>query len=529
VLASVVGGASKLAIRKSWIMEHEREAAAEAVFSDRVEAIDEGNEETGNSGSSSRNNNNNRSNSSSNSNRSIHVPVQTDTFTAVVTAKVLETPEDGFTDESNPRGSCEPLPADEPITDDDDDVVDMTVGNANNNRNADFRRTGRMYTALPDTRHGPQSTTTVTTLAAGDDDPLVPDSHEKSRCCCCCTVARLLRLAGMFGMTFVNPAFCVIAMNYASPSILAPFSGLTLVWVIVLSEILIGESPTLLQKVASSLIILGEIMVAIFGDHTNDQGVTLASLEASYKEFSFILYFVGVALWMFLMIYWIRSPTPSTLQRFAWGSSGGSVTGIAQCFIKDSLVILKKSDSLFHWPWYLPLFVFLAIAFSFGGLLFLTATMKRYDATYSAAMFVGSFVVSASIMSAAHYHTFENLDTVIEYIMYPAGLITLMIGVYILVLRGTQSRSIDEVDHETADDNFEPVVVLLDHPYEAYADATTGGAFEKEFAKGYGGTLNETQRTESTVESNIWNVEDTEIVSSDNEGCILPLWHEAVF
>ena len=49
-------------------------------------------------------------------------------------------------------------------------------------------------------------------------------------------ISRSLRYSGMFGMTVLNPLFCVLAMNYASPSILAPFSGLTKVWIILLSE-----------------------------------------------------------------------------------------------------------------------------------------------------------------------------------------------------------------------------------------------------------------------------------------------------
>ena len=94
-----------------------------------------------------------------------------------------------------------------------------------------------------------------------------------------------------------------------------------------------------------------------------------------------------------------------------------------------------------EWPWFQYLFIFLAIGLSFGGLLLLTATMKRYDATYSAAMFVGSFVVSTSIMSAAHYHTFQHLTDWIDLVMYPLGILILIVGVAILVDRGTQHES----------------------------------------------------------------------------------------
>ena len=78
--------------------------------------------------------------------------------------------------------------------------------------------------------------------------------------------------------------------------------------------------------------------------------------------------------------------------------------------------------------------VILAIGTAFAGLLFLTACMKRYDATYSSAMFVGSFVVSASIMSAIHYDTFQHLQSLWNFVLYPAGLVILMAGVYILVV-----------------------------------------------------------------------------------------------
>jgi|EP00979_Chaetoceros_neogracilis_P010943 hypothetical protein len=87
--------------------------------------------------------------------------------------------------------------------------------------------------------------------------------------------ALTLRFSGMIGMTFLNPLFCVLAMNYASPSILAPFSGLTLVWIVIFSDAMIDEKPSRKQIIAACMIVLGEVIVAIFGDHTNDEGVTV--------------------------------------------------------------------------------------------------------------------------------------------------------------------------------------------------------------------------------------------------------------
>jgi hypothetical protein len=91
----------------------------------------------------------------------------------------------------------------------------------------------------------------------------------------------VLRYSGMFGMSVLNPICCVLAMNYASPSILAPFSGLTLVWVILFSKPVVGETPSKAQVIAASLIVTGEVVVATFGDHTNDDGVTIEEVVSS--------------------------------------------------------------------------------------------------------------------------------------------------------------------------------------------------------------------------------------------------------
>jgi hypothetical protein len=48
--------------------------------------------------------------------------------------------------------------------------------------------------------------------------------------------------------------------------------------------------------------------------------------------------------------------------------------------------------------------------------------------------FFSAYVVCASIMRAAHYHTFEHLETVINYVMYPCGLLIVMTAVWIVVL-----------------------------------------------------------------------------------------------
>jgi len=266
-----------------------------------------------------------------------------------------------------------------------------------------------------------------------DEDHLSDDQRKKSK-----SMPYCLRYSGMFGMSVLNPICCVLAMNYASPSILAPFSGLTLVWVILGSPLVNNERPSSRQILACCLIISGEVVVAIFGDHTNDKNVTIEDLQTSYEKPAFILYFLGLIAYIILMAYWINCSESFTLRRFAWGCSGGAITG-AQNFLKDSLTIIKATDPQQKMPLiFYPLSLLAAIT-AFAGLLLLTDCMKRYDATYSAAAFVGSFVVSTSVMAAVHYDTFAQLNGVLNSLLYPFGIILLMAGVYLLVRESSES------------------------------------------------------------------------------------------
>jgi len=200
------------------------------------------------------------------------------------------------------------------------------------------------------------------------------------------------------------------------------------------------------------------VIVGIFGDHTNDDGVTLEEIVASYKQVSFQLFFVGMILWMSYLAYLIMYPTTPTLRRFAWGVASGSITGF-QNFLKDSLSIIKASENEgLSLPWYFYILATSACLTAFSGLLILTACMKRYDATFSSSMFVGSFIISATIMASIHYHTFSHLVGVINWIMYPTGLGILMVGLYLLVQdtrKPQEFSSVDDSDDgDDTDDNF---------------------------------------------------------------------------
>ena len=92
--------------------------------------------------------------------------------------------------------------------------------------------------------------------------------------------------------------------------------------------------------------------------------------------------------------------------------------------------------------------------------------MKRYDATYTAGTYAGSLTLAASVVSAMHYHTFSNLGPE-SIILYPLGLVTLMVGVGLLM---------QENDNTNVRTDKEELVITPQTSYEGNgsADITAG-------------------------------------------------------
>ena len=164
----------------------------------------------------------------------------------------------------------------------------------------------------------------------------------------------------------------------------------------------------------------------------------------SYLEPAFVALMAATVVFECILAYWMNFAQSKFLKRFAWGVAGGFMTGY-QNFIKDSITIIKVSGEILPWklPWYFFLLVALAGLTAFGGLVILAACMKRYDATYSSGTFAGGMVLSASTMSAVHYNTFAHLRPGgLSHIMYPVGLVILMIGVGLLMQHSKDASSV---------------------------------------------------------------------------------------
>jgi len=272
--------------------------------------------------------------------------------------------------------------------------------------------------------------------------------------------AVMLRGMALLGMGLLNPACNVYALQFASPSILSPLGGgLTLSWIVLLSECTIGERPRQAQVFATGLIIIGEVCIAAAGDHTNVYRLTMEDIQRQYQDPLFQTYFCCMLVWILSLVSIIKCGNPRW-RRFAWGMIGGSVTG-NQNFIKDALAVLHGVEPGTAYPVGLFFLFMLAWLIPFSGLLLLMQCIKRYDATYSASMFTGSIVITASTMSAVHYKTFSHLS-IQTWIFYPLGLFILLSGIVILATEANLRQQVKTKE------------VATDHPVESKEESEYG-------------------------------------------------------
>ena len=305
-----------------------------------------------------------------------------------------------------------------------------------------FIQFGSAATTQPDSSNGDEVDVELTASSSNsteesDDLRITADNTKINQ-------PLFLRTIGILGISVLNPILNITALHYASPSILSPLGGLSLVFMVLLSEPMIGESASSssMQLGGAALIVAGECVLALFGDHTNDLVLTMSDIREQYTEYAFVTYFVGLSIWMMMVAWWVRWGNP-TWQRFAWGIAAGSMSG-SNPFLKDGMAVLagmmtnattattsSNNDALRSIGFYV--LILLAGIIPLSSLILSLECMKRYNATYSAACHLASMTVSATLMSMARYHTWDHLSNSYA-LLYPFGLVVLLVGCIVLAM-----------------------------------------------------------------------------------------------
>ena len=128
-----------------------------------------------------------------------------------------------------------------------------------------------------------------------------------------CPSATRLRYAAFLFISLVNPVLDIAALAFASPSILAPFSGVSLAWVVLLSPYMVHETPQSQQIMGALLIMVGEVVVALFGDHssggTNEESPAAGGQHNSGTVEELVSWFVVVVVTVCVIFIGVSHPS----------------------------------------------------------------------------------------------------------------------------------------------------------------------------------------------------------------------------
>jgi hypothetical protein len=281
ILATIVGGASKLAIRKSWLLaaEYEKNEQIKIQYYNAQEQEQEQNQYQQYTESSHPTTNNN------NQQQQQHIQNVTDNYLQQSDDNIQMKPSivehDDNTNNTNNDTTIDPkidtafeyygctnddiapnYPCCEVSTSQQQQVQEQQQNSTQISNNSIFQKY-QLSSSTINNNNNNNKQGSVSSL----------NSTGRFTCCYCWKIRwyRVLRFFAMIGVGIVNPVLCIVAMRYVSPSIGAPFAGLTMAWILLLSGPLLKEYPTFIQWIACTLIVFGEVLIALFGDHTNGQ------------------------------------------------------------------------------------------------------------------------------------------------------------------------------------------------------------------------------------------------------------------
>ena len=179
---------------------------------------------------------------------------------------------------------------------------------------------------------------------------------------------KLIRFGGLCTVVAADPAR-ILSFGYGDPQIVAPFSALSLVWLILLSNPIAGDKPNGLDVSAALVIASGVVLIALFGSgeggSDEDDGYfgiddkastrhqlfkVIETFDSNAEKGSFVAYMVGQALFLLGAGVIVSTQNPNWLgPKIAWGALGGvlQVSTDAPCNPPSCLVFSHFLSFLF--------------------------------------------------------------------------------------------------------------------------------------------------------------------------------------
>jgi len=252
------------------------------------------------------------------------------------------------------------------------------------------------------------------------------ESTDKAACSCAfLAIGLILNVLG-------GPVLEVAAYGQAPQTLLAPLSGLDVLWNILLVPHTLGERPSATQMNGCFMLVVGTALTVVGGPHTELQ-YTSAVVRDRLVTTSALIYIVVELFLIGLGAFYVR-------RRPAGDQRRGLVLGCVAGGIGGNLFCMKAAASLISAYWDkgllglldvwtagpMPIIVaFTAGLIGLSSACLLTMAMREFEATMMVATYEGAFVISGCASGVAVLGELDSLP--------PSRVLLYTIGVFVVI------------------------------------------------------------------------------------------------
>ena len=253
-----------------------------------------------------------------------------------------------------------------------------------------------------------------------------------------------------------------IALIFAAQSIIAPLGSLTLVSNTVLAPLLLRETVTPLDVLATIAIVLGSSLSVACADH-RDRLYSSDELFSLFLRPRFLVYALLVcaavcALYSAIQhVQRIQAEAPAVVyrtyrrhHRFCYAALAGIVGAqsvlLAKC-VGTLLVATVSGDSVlfFHWQSY-AIFLLLTLAVVVQ-IHYLNEGLRQFTSTYIIPVYQSFWILTSTVSGLVFFTEYRGVfDEAGTGVGFPVGVLITVAGVYVLSQRGGE----DDTDDDTA-------------------------------------------------------------------------------
>jgi hypothetical protein len=238
---------------------------------------------------------------------------------------------------------------------------------------------------------------------------------------------KLLWIFAMIMVIFVGAVLSIVALAFASASLLAPFAGLSVMWSAVLAPPVLGETLTKGDIQGAVLIVTGVAVIGLTADKT-EKDYDYYSLIALYNSPSFIAYIIVLA--FFSMFLYALSRKGGVWRALCLGAVGGTLGG-QQYFVKTISELVAANDWSIWKNFAAWAILFCTIGMATGGVALLNKGLREFSSLYIVAVYQSFLVLIGAVSGLCYFQEYKTMKAV-QLVFYPFGLLLITAGVVVI-------------------------------------------------------------------------------------------------